>query len=400
VQSKRISEFVPAEKLQGDIPNAVLSGVIHRFDESSQTLAFYHAQSIWDPQASPIGTMRFEVDPIAGEAMLSNVVADGVVVGVLYPNSDVLRRISEIFRPLERDPLNLLVTWHPSSGAPGYYGQKFLQVSLPRYKLEFFVGCKGELSSEDFPGLSVSPVPSAGTLFGLRNQLVLWSADHNEASKIIIPDGSIEHRVNDDGSPEVTISPDEKSSHVRSFVYDVDNVIGRLLGNGTLASWLLLTYLHILSSSPLPDPLLRRTGVQQALDMLESSSSFAFMQLTAEEQRLLQLISKLTPVRHYYPKDLTSMETVSWNPDLSPLSQSDSFVALVESIFEYGKFLALFPSHAGGSLTDNFRYGGKDKLRVRAHYRNSRYLPTRHPENPIHGAEYPDLVFQDIHSII
>jgi hypothetical protein len=374
--------------LQGDIPNALLSEVIHRFDETDQTLAFYPAPSIWDPRALPIGTMRFEGDPIAGEARLSNVVADGVVVEVLCPDSDVLQRISTIFHPLERDLSNVLVTWHPSSGASkssGYYGQKGLRISLPRYKLEFFVGGKGELDSENFPGLFVSPVQSAGTLFGLRNKLVLWSADHNEASKLIIPDGIIEPRVNDDGSPEVTIAPHESFSHVRSFVYDVDKMIGRLLGNGTLASWLLLTYLHILSSSPLPDPLLRRTGVQQALDMLESSNSFAFTQLSAEEQRLLRLISKLTPVRQYFPNHSTS-ETVSWNPNLSPLSQCDRFVALVEKIFKYGEFLALFPSHPGGSPIGNFQYEGNDALRVRAQYRNSRYLPTGPQEDLIHGA--------------
>jgi len=297
---------------------------------------------------------------------------------MLSPESLVLTKLFEVFRALEPHVTNLFVTWEPWQKSicdlPPYSSGN-LHISLPRYNLNFSIGARGDLECRELPNLSIASKQAFGALFGLKNKLVLEPKDGIGRRKVIVPDGKIVVAPTSYYMmchPEVTVELPEDAGHrVNMFIYEVDELIGRLVDDGRLMSWYLLTYLHILTSSHLMDPLTHRTGVQQALTMLESARSFAFTQLTAVDNYLLQLILDLTPVRRYYPHFLTSMEQVDWNGAISPLSQSDLFAPLVEAILDHGSNQALFVSKHP-SLTR--KYKGVSALRERAEHRNSRLI--------------------------
>jgi hypothetical protein len=384
IDTQSVSEFVPTSELQGEVPNALLNSTVLVFHESSHSLKIYPMFSWWavdewdESSTSPAWTMHLPADPLATtiRPQLTRTY-QGVKYTILSPRSLLVETLSVILQPLEACITNLLVVWESMSQDITYkrpsYSSGHLQVSIPRYKLCFFVNAEGNLECKDFPGLFISRTQSIDTLLGLKNKLVLKPKDDNMTSKVIIPEGKITASHNPHlMHPEVTIVPREDAGQQsRTFIYDVDKLIGRLTGDGTMASWYMLVYLHILTSSHLPDPLTHRTGMHQALVMLKSANSFSFTQLSTEDMSLLELIHNVTPVRRYYPVYLKSMETVHWNPNLSPLSQSELFAPLVESILEYHNNQALF------ELTptkDTVKYKGETALRERAEFRNYRLV--------------------------
>ena len=376
--SHELSEFVSPDRLSGDLPNDLLVGTVHRFDYSSRCLQIYPALSGWDPSALPAWTMQFTADPSETHEDRPKVtkVTSGVEVTLLSPESWLLKSLASIFRPLEPNTTNLFVTWEPSTHIFPLYSRGSLHIFLPRYGLEFFMGVQGNLESKELPGFSIASEQAFGALFGLKNKLVLESKDGMGRRKIIVPEGRIEMTSKRDRTvqhAEVTIElPDAADLKIKMFIYEVDEIIGRLVGDGVMTSWYLLVYLHALTSSHLPDPLTHRTGVQQALAMLKSAKSFAFTQLATKDVEFLQLIHTLTPVRNYYPDHLTSMEQVNWKAAISPLSQNEFFAPLVEAIVHHGSNQTLF-----GLSPQEFtvKYKGKVALRERAKLRNSRLIP-------------------------
>ena len=366
------SEFIHSDKLRGDIPNNLLYRTHTVFHSSSQALEIYPTRSGWDPCASPSWRMCFNADPSSPEGQhpwLVNV--NNSADAILCPRSHVVRGIQSVLVPLETLPTNLLSI---STATPDH--PQNLRVMLPRYKLSFFVNVNGNLECKDLPGFSVSTVQSVGTLCGLASKLVLETMDGQSLTrKVIIPEGTEVFRSNDASvpHPRITITPPSGlGCHIRAFVYDVDKLIGRLVGDNTLTSWYLLAYLHIVTSHWLTDSLTYRTGVQQALHMLRSAHSFSFMELTNEHIGILTKIVNVAPVRQYYPDHLTSMETVAWHSVLSSVSQIAPYTPLVEAILSHGNKQGLFRS---GSPEQALRINIKGAaLRERADFRNVRFV--------------------------
>lgn len=392
-QELEVSEFVPVNKLQGEVPNIMLTGTVLRFHVSSLCLQVYQASSGWDPSSLPTWTLRFTADPLAAQSSpkITGTTLKGVEYAMLSPESPLVHTLFGPFQPLEACVADLLVIWEPVlheiSSKPPPYHSGILRVSLPNYNLNFFLNTEGDLECKDFPGLFVSRTQSISTLFGLQSKLVLDPKDENTSRRVIIPQGEITVSRNPelpDLHTQVTIMPyEDVGKQIKMFIYEVDELIGRLVGDGTMTSWYLLAYLHILTSSHLRDPLTHRTGVHQALVMLKAANSFSFIELTTEDVGLLRSIHNLTPVRRYYPRHLTSMEQVDWDQTLSPLSQSELFAPLVESIFSFRNNQALFQPASAKLITE---YKGDSALRERSEYRNSRLVSSEvHEAQSIDG---------------
>jgi hypothetical protein len=322
--------------------------------------------------------MFLHVDPgLPGRQRPQLVSVHTPVDTVLSPDSHVVKSIHAVFTALETSLTNLLTI--SSAVTPFQHhplAPQNLQVKLPRYKLSFFVNVNGDIECKDLPGFSVSAIQSVGTLCGLASKLVLETMDGQGTRKVIIPAGSEVLDGNDPSflHPRVTITPSsDLGCHIRAFIYDVDSLIGRLVGDGTLTSWYLLAYLHILTSYWLGDPLTHRTGVQQALQMLRSANSFSFMELTDEHIDILARIVNITPARRYYPDHLTSMETVTWDSVLSPPSQIAPYTPIIRAILNHGKKQGLFRS---GSAKQPLQINeeGVVALRERAEFRNARFV--------------------------
>ena len=334
------------------------------FEEQSQTVKFYPDQSGWDPSISPMWSMDLKADPclpVSTQPLIGSVPPG---TSVLSPNSDVVRNLHSIFVVLESMGTNLLATTRQ------HHAPQCLEVSLPHYNLHFLIDDCGNLECRDLPGFFISPVQSIGTLCGLKNKLVLQNNDNPDLRKVIIPFGMVTSTNTRNKHPVVTIAP-YANPCIRTFIYDVDGLIGRLSGDGTLSSWFMLVHLHILTSSWLKDPLLQNTGVQEALKMLRSANSFSFMELDEEHTEILTNISNIQSVRQYYPEHLHSMETISWNSNFSPLIQIQPFARLVGDIFEHGEHQQLF--HDNG-VTLSLEKRGQDTLRERAEFRHARLV--------------------------
>ncbi|KAF3059206.1 hypothetical protein GL218_04803 [Daldinia childiae] len=214
-----------------------------------------------------------------------------------------------------------------------------VDIELPRLKLGFHLK-QGETSiySHQFRGMLVDEDQSIGTLIGLQSMLVLKGDNGRVRRKALIPNGNVS--FNKYGKHiHVDI---EKQSSTMAYIYEVDGLIGRLINNGSLQGRLLLSYLHALTSFPLPDPLTGKTGTEEALSILKSAAVRSFIKLTEENLELLKKIALLTPARYYYPANEREMQTVVWDPYLDFLAQHDEFYQIVCSIFDQANNSKIF----------------------------------------------------------
>jgi hypothetical protein len=271
--------------------------------------------------------------------------------------------VSDILLPLE-SPENIIVTRTVQS----------LEVSLPRLHLSFFVNTNGELECRSMTNYVVDKTQFCGTMFGLRNKLILCPRPDNSKDtllprRVIIPEGKVSFYTTGDFA-NVSIDTGAEQ-HVRWHEYTIDTDLGYLTSNTGLRSKLYQCYLHAITSHCLPDPLLGHTGTEEALHMLRSAACRSFQRLDGSEAKLLELISDLTPKRIYYPIHLKSMATVKWN-GLPVLSQHHDFHHIVSSILDHARALETLYDEPAEYNTPN-----RDKsLLNRAAVRNKSYYPS------------------------
>ncbi|KAH9028425.1 hypothetical protein EDB83DRAFT_2422333, partial [Lactarius deliciosus] len=199
------------------------------------------------------------------------------------------------------------------------FGMKLLEVSLPRLHLSFFVNQISELECRSIPGYVVDETQSIGTMFGLKNRLVLCPSRASPEGcllprRVIIPQGDIAFTQHGDfASVSIDTGADK---YVRWYEYIIDTNLRCLTSNSGLSGKLYACYLHALTSHCLPDPLLGHTGTEEALDTLRGAACRSV----------------------YYPRHLQSMVTVVWN-NLPALSQHHNFYTAVCSILDHARAL-------------------------------------------------------------
>ncbi|KAG6816476.1 hypothetical protein H0H87_005763 [Tephrocybe sp. NHM501043] len=218
---------------------------------------------------------------------------------------------------------------------------------LPRFKMDFFVNQRKELECSTIRDMVVDLNQSSGTMFGLKNQLILRHKSLQTtriaapgSRCVVIPFGKVNFQLLY-GHSRIHISLDPGPQQY--FTYDLDNTLERLTGK-TLLSDIYKAYLHACTSFPLPDDLTRRTGTQEALCQLGSARFFSFQSLSPAEVGLLLNIGKLTPTIEWYPNHLRVMQTIHWQ-SIPPLVQHWDFASRVDSILRFQEELTLI--HAG-----------------------------------------------------
>ena len=142
----------------------------------------------------------------------------------------------------------------------------------------------------------------------------------------------------------------------RKYTYSLDEDLGRITDSGDLESKLLISYLHALTSSCLPDPLTKLTGTEAALQILESAAVRSFELLTERNIDLLVQIANLSTSRSFYPPHKRVMQQVSWNKNLIALSQNPHFRTSVDQIFGHAARMQVFyPDHDVFTFLSNAR---------------------------------------------
>lgn len=247
--------------------------------------------------------------------------------------SPTCQKISRTLSPLE-DSRYLVVTRSPHAG------QMVVQVDLLRSNLSFFIDRDGELHSRDRRDMVVDENQSTGTMLGLVNQLVLRPKYHETCNDrcVIIPQGDViveprGHHV------QVTIHPSHNQARGHCYWYTIDVELCRLMGTVGLTSKLYRAYLHAVCSAHVPDPLTKRTGVEEAMYLLQSAACYSFMKLDPFDCKLLAWIGSLTVDRAWYPAHKMTMQEVYWRPELSSYIQSCAFYHVASDIVQYAQKL-------------------------------------------------------------
>ena len=328
-EDSQILQLIPRSKLSGDFPQHFIDEYTHWLDLNSRELEFRPAEFPWTPGPSNWRLYIHELG-VYPRALLRKPSQDSSWMQLVDIRSNTFRVVSSMLSPLE-SPENIIA----------YYSTQFLEISLPRLHMSFFVNSNRELECRSIPGYVVDKIQSCGTMFGLRNKLILCPVTkRSEESllprRIIIPQGNVSFSSMGDFTG-VSINTDGEQ-HVRWHEYTIDTELKCLMSNTSLSSKLYQCYLHALTSHCLPDPLLGHTGTEEALYMLRSASCQSFQRLDGHETKLLELISNLAPNRVYYPRHLQSMASVKWN-DLPALSQHHGFFGAVCTILDHARLL-------------------------------------------------------------
>ena len=360
----QILQLIPRSTLSGDFPKHFVDEYTHWLDLNTRELEFRPVGSPWTP--APFNWRLYIHKPgthAHPRAILQKPGQDSSLIQLIDIRSKTFDMVSSVLSPLE-SPEYVTIT-HASHS---------LEVSLPRLHLSFFVNSNRELECRSIPGYIVDKTQSCGTMFGLKNKLVLCPKPNSPEEsllprRVIIPEGEISFRMDGDFSG-VSINT-AAEQHVRWHEYTVDTDLGCLKSNTSLISKLYQCYLHALTSHCLPDPLLGHTGTEEAFYILRSAACRSFQRLDGHDAKLLKLIGNLTPDRVYYPPHLQSMATVRWN-DLPALSQHHDFYRIICSILDHAHELeALYDQPAVFNTPHR-----NQSLLKRAALRNRSYYPS------------------------
>ena len=328
-ENSQILQLIPRSALLGDFPRQFVNQYVHWLDLGTRELEFRLAGSPWTPELSN-WRLYIHEPGIYPRATCQKPGQDGSIIQLVDTRSNTFTMVSSLLSSLESPEL-IIVTCT----------SQFLDVAVPRLHLSFFVNSNWELECRTIPGYVVDKTQSCGTMFGLKNRLILCPRPNGfEESllprRVIIPQGKVSFSTMGDFT-SVSINTGAEQ-HVRWHEYTIDTDLGRLASKPNLRSKLYQCYLHALTSHCLPDPLLGHTGTEEALFMLQSAASRSFQRLDRHDAKLLKSISNLTPDRVYYPRHLHSMATVTWN-NLPTLSQHHDFYQIVNSILSHARAL-------------------------------------------------------------
>ena len=381
-QDDEVFELIPDSKLVSALPRSLVRDYVHWYNTSTFVIEIRPLTDPWTPNLEENWSTAFQLN---GAGAFSRQRKSGVRQFLLDPNHAISHAIHTIFSPLEPSIFDLFITFY--HGTSTNCRPQDLTVSLPRYNLDFALTEQGDLDCLSHRSYFVDPIQDVGTLYGLSNMLVLRSrsgAGHKR--RLIVPVGAIRSSSDGNAHPSVTIAIQPDATSIRYHLYEVDDLLGRLRDT-TLLSRLYRLYLHSLTSHQLVDPLLQRTGTEEALQGLAQGETFSFQTLLPEEVTLLKEIGQLTPMRYLYSKQTNSLERVQWNKNISlpPTSEHHGFAAGVRKIWDYWMSIRAFypdphiPNETDGdnSFMPEYEEKAHKKLTRRSAIRNTLYAPTQ-----------------------
>ena len=366
--------FIPHKILEGDLPAPLIEGHVHWLSLSTSVLEICPLDSIWE--TSP---KNWRIDCIPGQYRMHR--GHELLVDIRSPSWAM---VSKLLKPLDTPP-NLLISASPiDSGRPSSSWQ--VSVVLPRYGLSFYADEDGDLQSRDIRGMVYDENQYIGTLFGLVNRLVLRPKVRDVAvvcvipRSVLIPEGEISFQKLGHHVCVNTSTPGSAAGRVTYQTYQIDTDLG-CLETVSLTNKLYCAYLHALTSGCGTDPLLGRSGTEEALSLLWSASCWSIMKFSPRDAELLSLIASLYPlhVRH-----LDSMQHVEWL-DLPANSQHYELYIIARAIKGHYERLRSFHQNQSNKLFEKFPFR-EDHLLARS-ARRALYLfpldPSRQPSGEI-----------------
>ncbi|KAF8318597.1 uncharacterized protein EI90DRAFT_3002306 [Cantharellus anzutake] len=352
----RVSELLPRKIFKDDLPSILVDDCLHWLELSTCQVELRPKEAPWRSSSSNWYLRR--------NTCFSWTMDKEPSIELVDCRSRTAEMICAILRPL--DASNNVLIMRSSMHE--------LLVNLPRLQLSFTLK-GGRLCSLDIPGFEIDHEnQSTGTMLGLRSQLALRQsgdrlahvAEPGYSRRVIIPIGRA--LITGDGDHVAVTIDHSGSRRVHYCDFDVDTLLGRLVGDGSLFSTLFQAYLHAITSYCLSDPLTFVSGIEEGLQILRSARCKSFQSLNDPERELLHQLSALTPSRNWYPPHLQVMQQTAWNKALSPIVQHDAFWREAQSIIMWGDQMQLFyPVVSIGDRHDT----RQPHLLSRAGYRNA-----------------------------
>ncbi|RDW74456.1 uncharacterized protein DSM5745_07118 [Aspergillus mulundensis] len=270
------------------------------------------------------------------------------------PYSPLAKQISKVFLHFEQ--LSRLTIFQTPST---------LNVELKRMNLDFFVTKWGSLRCRQL-GAVIDRNQDPGTFYGLQSMLVLRDERTGQRSILVSLGDPRWTRLRS----HVLVELESNGIYVK---YTINNVLRRLECPADPRHLYAKAQLHALTSHMLPDSLTGRTGIQEALDCLQSGFCQPWMPLTWDARNALIQIARLTPERAYYPKDKKCQQTVSWDPDLTPNIQHEGFYPVVDAILRKSNQLSEFSIKQTDTPNNSTMPANTSHLRERAQRRRSAF---------------------------
>lgn len=351
-----IHQLIPRAKLESDFPAHIIGSHLHWLEVSSGKIELRDQESPWvtKPQSWYIHD-SYTSNP-------GNVLYLGRGERLLDVRSSTASMITSVLCPLEYEKfIDIRISQSGKTSA-----------HLPRLKLDFSINESKKLECRQFPRMVIDDDQSIGALIGLENMLVVCQ---DSIRSVIIPYGKVNFERWDS---HIKVEIDTKDQQrVKYHIYTIDPILGRLVGNGSLASHLYKIYLHAVTAYCLPDPLTSRTGTEEALANLRAAATWSFQTLEKEgiEADLFREILSLTPKRIYYPPHLKLMQQVKWEC-FSPIAQHDEFHTVVTAVFAHASLFHMFEEDLDGQGSKAPIYDKKPSdsdLLARATIRNASY---------------------------
>ncbi|KAK4442765.1 hypothetical protein QBC34DRAFT_479587, partial [Podospora aff. communis PSN243] len=305
---------------------------------------------------------------------------DEVLEMALDPHCRLSREVSETLQGIT-PPREVLITQRTD--------HRNFEVAIESLGLMFLVNSSKLLYSPQLR-LEVDPDQDAGTRYGLEQKLVCRGAENPSLRTVLVPLGG-------------TITTTKKSCHV-SIRIGASNRYGKFSINDTLGRidcaaepQLLYTkaLLHAYTSFLLPDPLTGRTGAEESLHWLQSGACSPWTVLGGEVG-FLSHITKLTPVREYYPQGRRVMGVTKWNDSVTTHNQHPLYHQAVKSIVRTSQGLEAFTP-----LRPDKTYNVEEvlvqtdkKLTLRAWERRQLYERPTADHHPTMDSRTPDAVYK------
>ncbi|KAH9028432.1 hypothetical protein EDB83DRAFT_2526323 [Lactarius deliciosus] len=182
--------LVPREVFDGDFPKAFVVDYVHWLDLRTGEVEFRPVESSWTPDPS---NWRLTVHTDnTRRSLFRKIPGDGAPpIDLIDTHSATFRMISNLFFALE-SPEHIIVT----------RTNRTVEASLSRLHLAFFVNHGSELECRSMPGYVIDKLQSSGTMFGLRNRLILrpsnGPAPADMPRRVIIPQGDVEFSLDGD----------------------------------------------------------------------------------------------------------------------------------------------------------------------------------------------------------
>ncbi|KAL9048999.1 MAG: hypothetical protein Q9162_007441 [Coniocarpon cinnabarinum] len=314
-------ELVPPTVLNGDLPTALVENYAHWRDLHTGTIEWRPLEEAWTATST-----QWRLEPRRGGTWL---LVRGAM-RLMSMESRSARLVTNLLAPLETAS-NVHTIFDSSLNE--------IKVQLPRLGLEFVLRPGDtQLESSQFRDMVVDANQSLGTLTGLRNKLVLIER-RSRARVVIIPYEKVNFEPCKD-HVRVTIDTQGLQS-IKYYAYHVDDVLHRLVGDHSLSSKLYQCYLHALTAHSLPDRLTRRTGTEEALEIIASPSMKSYYALDADQLIMLRCIESCSTQRRYYPSHLQRMQQTDWS-SLPSLSQHPAFCTHVQALLDHARSLDVF----------------------------------------------------------